>query len=85
VLNLIINKENNENNNQPTYVAIRFNKNILHISASGNYDRNSAFIVNQTSGNVTKLTPEQSYAYFKGESLFRPISNMLMEEMHYEQ
>ncbi|MBR3213594.1 MAG: hypothetical protein IKF79_03665, partial [Methanosphaera sp.] len=72
-------QEDIENNNQPTYVAIRFNKNILHISAFGNYDRNSAFMVNQTSGNVTKLTPEESYTYFKGESLFRPISNMMME------
>ena len=67
-------------NNRYSYVAIRFNKNIFHISEFGNYDRNSAFIVNQTSGNVTKLSPEESYNYFKGNSVFHPISNLMMEE-----
>ncbi|AWX33314.1 hypothetical protein [Methanosphaera sp. BMS] len=64
--------------NQHSYVAIRFNKNIFHPSAFGNYDRNSAFIVNQTSGEVTKLSPEESYTYFEGDSLFSQISNMIM-------
>ena len=69
-----------KNNNQPTYVAIRFNKNIFHIGEFGNYDRNSAFMVNQTSGVVTKLSPEKSYTYFKGDSVFHPISNLMIEE-----
>ena len=64
--------------NHHSYVAIRFNKNIFHPSAFGNYDRNSAFIVNQTSGEVTKLSPEESYTYFEGDSLFSQISNMIM-------
>ncbi|MBQ6220827.1 MAG: hypothetical protein IJJ47_13930 [Methanosphaera sp.] len=46
--------------------------------AFGNCGRNSAFIVNQTSGEVTKLSPEESYTYFEGDSLFSQISNMIM-------
>ena len=59
-----------------SYVAIRFNKNIFHLSAFGNYDRDNAFIVNQTSGEVTKLSPEESYTYFEGDSLFSQISKI---------
>ena len=58
-----------------SYVSIRYDKDVFG-SDFGKFDRNTAFIVNQSTGNVRKLSQEESREYFKEDNLFNPIMNI---------
>jgi len=64
-----------EHGSSYSYVSIRYDKDVFG-SDFGKFDRNTAFIVNQSTGNVRKLSQEESREYFKEDNLFNPIMNI---------
>jgi len=64
-----------EHGSSYSYVSIRYDKDVFG-SDFGKFDRNTAFIVNQSTGEVTNLSEERSYEYFKEDNLFDPILNI---------